>query len=126
MSAAVGTKLDSGKVDLSFLPYESLTGPARVFEYGARKYARDNWRGGMPYLRLWAALMRHLWAFLQGEELDEESGLPHIDHALCTLMMLKWMTVNRKDLDNRFKGKPEEVSDDQIRANMEAMKAGVR
>jgi hypothetical protein len=126
MSEAVGTKLDQGKVDVTFLPYEALVGPARVFEYGARKYARENWRGGMPYLRLIAALMRHLWAFIEGEELDSESGLPHIDHALCTLMMLKWMTVHRKDLDNRFKGQVEEVSDEQIQANLKAMTEGTR
>lgn len=126
VKAAIGTKLDTGKVDLSFLPTEALVGPAKVFAYGARKYARDNWRGGMPYLRLYAAILRHLTDFLEGEEFDDESGLPSIDHALCTLMMLKYMTVHRQDLDNRYKGQPEPVSDDQIRANIKAMSEGTR
>lgn len=101
---ATGVKRDAGKPDLSFLPTEALVGAARVFAFGARKYARDNWRGGMPWTQPYAAVLRHLTAWLEGEDLDQDSGLPHLDHALCTLMMLRWFTAHRADLDNRFKG----------------------
>lgn len=106
---AAGVKRDAGKPDLSFLPTEALVGAAQVFAFGAVKYARDNWRGGMPWTQPYAAVLRHLTAWLEGQDLDQDSGLPHLDHALCTLMMLRWFTVHRADLDNRFKGEAPDV-----------------
>lgn len=123
MKEATGIKLDAGKPEVSFLPTEALHGAARVFAYGAKKYARDNWRGGMPYTRLYDAAQRHLASFLENEDLDPESGLPHLDHAICTLMMLRYMTVHRQDLDNRYKGNVVLVSEAEAQRNLETLKS---
>jgi hypothetical protein len=83
-------KFDNGKVDWSLVPFEALEGMVRVLEFGANKYAAHNWRqgGGFKFTRLINSLLRHVFAFARGEDLDPESGLSHIWHAQCNLLFL--------------------------------------
>ncbi len=101
----VGVKHDAGKPRVDLLDPQALEGLAAVLTFGAQKYAAHNWRGGMPYGRLIAAALRHLFAIMRGEDLDPESGLPHVDHLGCCWMFLSWNMKNRPDLDDRWKGK---------------------
>jgi hypothetical protein len=55
---------------------------ARVAAFGALKYAPRNWEAGLPVVQVSGSLQRHLWAYLEGENLDPESGLSHLDHIL--------------------------------------------
>jgi len=64
-----------------------------------------NWAKGMETMRLFGALQRHLWAWHSGEDMDAESKLNHLDHALCELLFLRTMIERRPDLDNRHKWK---------------------
>lgn len=62
---------------------------ANVFTYGKQKYAAWNWAKGMNWSIPIACALRHadaLW--YRGEENDPESGLPHIGHIMCNLIML--------------------------------------
>lgn len=61
---------------------------ARVFEYGKKKYAAWNWRKGMNWSIPIACIGRHALAIFRGEENDPESGLPHIGHIQCNIVML--------------------------------------
>lgn len=61
---------------------------ARVFEYGAGKYAPWNWAKGMPWTVPLACAARHLLAMARGEMNDQESGLPHRGHVFCNIVML--------------------------------------
>ena len=61
---------------------------ARVFEYGRAKYAAWNWAKGMAWTVPMASATRHLLAALHGEENDAESGLPHVGHFGCNMIML--------------------------------------
>jgi hypothetical protein len=83
-----GVKHDQGKARYDLLPPEALAGLAEILGYGAAKYAPHNWRKGMDWSRVFAAAQRHVWAYWTGEDTDPESGLPHIDHALCCLAFL--------------------------------------
>lgn len=103
LKGAAGVKFDGGKPRTDLLPPDALLGTAAVFEYGARKYAAHNWRKGIAISRLTGALLRHLFAFMAGEDNDPESGLPHLDHALCSLMMLRSTWAARRDMDDRWK-----------------------
>lgn len=98
-----GTKFDSGKPMLDLIDPLAIEGLAAVLTFGAKKYAAHNWRGGLSYSRLIAALLRHLFAILRGEDIDPESGLPHVDHVGCCWMFLSNMMKTRKDLDDRHK-----------------------
>lgn len=99
-----GTKHDGGKPPLSLLDRTWLDGTAMVLAFGAKKYAAHNWRAGIAFSRLSDAALRHLTAFIDGEDTDPESGLPHLYHASCCLMFLSNMSETRPDLDDRYKG----------------------
>jgi hypothetical protein len=87
----VGTKLDQNKPRWSLLPSGTIIQVIRVLEYGAEKYAVDNWQH-VPdaRTRYYDAAMRHLDAWHRGEMNDDESGLPHLAHAACCLLFLLW------------------------------------
>jgi hypothetical protein len=97
-----GHKNDAGKPSPALIPTEALHAMATVHTHGAVKYGRDNWRGGMPHTRLYDAIQRHLQAWLAGEDIDPDSGNPHLWHALTSLGMLVWMVACRPDLDDRW------------------------
>lgn len=99
---ATGVKNDTEKPRMDLLDPEFLFETAQVMTFGAKKYAPNNWRGGMPWSRLFSAMMRHLWAFWHGEDADPETGFSHLAHAACCLMFLVWHKNNRSDLDDRF------------------------
>lgn len=61
---------------------------ARVFEYGRTKYASWNWIKGMPWSSVIGCAARHAHAYLRGDDVDHESGLSHIGHLLCNIVML--------------------------------------
>lgn len=94
-------KYDSGKPGMDLLPVEAKKAIAEVFDFGAKKYARHNWRNGFNYSRLIAACERHLDAFNDGEDLDPESGKSHLAHAGCCLMMLLESVVKGYGTDDR-------------------------
>lgn len=103
MSAGGGLKFDQDKAPLELLDRVFLFGVAMVLAFGAKKYARDNWRKGIELSRLIGAAMRHILAFNDGEDNDEESGLSHLYHAGCCLMFAARMHRDRPDLDDRYK-----------------------
>lgn len=97
-----GTKLDTGKLPIGLIPREAIEGIAAALAFGAIKYAPHNYKGGLRYSRLLDSCLRHVIAYLDNESKDAESGLSHIDHALACLSMLKYMEVNKPELDDRF------------------------
>lgn len=94
-------KYDNAKPDLSLVPRASMDAIARAMGYGATKYGRDNYLEGMEWSRMIAAAMRHLTAFNERQELDSESGLSHLDHALACLAILAEYKERGLGLDNR-------------------------
>lgn len=98
-----GVKFDAGKPRMDLLDSVALEGLAAVLTFGANKYAANNWRGGLSYSRLIAALLRHTFAILRGERTDPESGLPHINHVGCCWMFLSNMMATRPDMDDLWK-----------------------
>lgn len=99
---APGVKFDQGKPRMDLLDATALEGLAEVLTFGANKYAAHNWRGGLHYSRLMAALLRHTFAIQRGERIDPESGLPHVDHIGCCWMFLSNMMKTRPDMDDLY------------------------
>lgn len=89
----------------SLIPVKALNVIARVYHYGASKYAAHNWRKGYDWSLSYDACRRHLDAFWDGEDLDPESGLPHLAHAgFHILTMLTFMLDPRySSKDDRYK-----------------------
>ncbi len=80
---AEGVKHDQEKARMDLVPKEAMDALGTVLGYGSRKYGDRNWEKGMDWGRVYAALQRHLLAFWSGEDLDPESGLPHLSHVLA-------------------------------------------
>lgn len=50
----------------------------------------DNWKNPMDKKQLLNSMMRHLTAIMDGEEIDEESGIPHIGLLMCNSMFYSY------------------------------------
>lgn len=101
---AGGVKHDSSKVRLELLSMIALIEIGKVATFGAAKYDDNNWRKGFKWSRLLGAALRHLFAFIGGEDKDPESGLSHLAHAGCCILFLLEHEVTHKELDDRYKG----------------------
>lgn len=110
MSTAL--KFDGGKPPIGLIPRSGVEGPARVLGFGARKYAAHNWRQGFAWSRLADATLRHVFAWLDGEDLDPESQLNHIDHALCELMFLREHIEKNLGQDDRYRPSAEAANEE--------------
>ena len=81
-------KADKGKPRPTLVPVSLMWAVTAVREYGCAKYHDpENWRKVEPD-RYRAAAYRHWLAYLEGEECDEESGLPHLWHLACNIAFL--------------------------------------
>lgn len=88
-TSSLGRKDDSGKPRWSLVPEQAMEDVVKVLTYGARKYGDDNWRkvedGPRRY---YDAAMRHIMAYRQGHWADDESGMPHLAHAVASLLFI--------------------------------------
>lgn len=84
-----GRKDDDGKTRLDLVPVGALRAVARVLGFGADRYGIDNWQEVRDWRRrYYAATLRHMTAWWDGEKLDADSGEPHLAHAACSLLFL--------------------------------------
>lgn len=91
INTSLGLKYDSNKPRYSLLPPNTLLNVVQVLEYGAIKYEPNNWRHvADARTRYYDAAMRHIDDWWNGSEIDEESSLPHLAHAICCLLFLLW------------------------------------
>jgi hypothetical protein len=82
------TKHDEDKPRPDLIDPNFLLGMARVMAHGAKKYGDENWRQCPDSMRYYAATLRHLLVWANGEFYDADSGEDHLYHAACSLMML--------------------------------------
>lgn len=100
---AQGLRFNEGKPKWSLVDFEALEPMAQVLAFGAQKYDAHNWRNGLKVTEVCESLLRHVFAILNGEDVDPESGLPHVGHAQCNAMFLSRMLSERPDMDDRYK-----------------------
>lgn len=98
-------KTAAQKAPLQLVPINAQAGTARVFQHGGAKYEPGNFllaTDDEAPARYCGALLRHLasmqepnglftWSSIKA--VDEESGLPHIDHAIASLLMLRAVAI---------------------------------
>lgn len=98
-----GMKFDTGKLRHSLLPEGVLKQVLAVLEFGAAKYAPDNWKKvGNARTRYYDAMHRHMEAWWSGEIYDTGeggSGQHHLAAAICSAMFLIWLDQNKVDGD---------------------------
>jgi len=95
----LGIKFDKQKTRFDLIPWNEIKQVADVLTLGANKYADDNWKfvpDGKK--RYFAAALRHLVAWKEGEQNDTESGISHLAHATCCCLFLMYLdTENDKN-----------------------------
>lgn len=83
-------KHDAGKADWALIPWDSVEEIVKVLEFGKTKYSAWNWSTGegFTYTRVFNSSMRHLLAWIRGQDNDPETGLSHISHLGCNVLFL--------------------------------------
>jgi hypothetical protein len=101
---AVGT----GKVPFSTISAVVMGELGLAMLEGARKYGRHNYRvAGVRASVYYDALKRHITAWWEGEDIDKDSGLPHIVKAIATLVVLRDSQIQQNWVDDRPPPSPE-------------------
>jgi hypothetical protein len=95
-------KADGAKNRLDLLPFIAIEQVGMVMTFGAAKYSAHNWRKGFNWTRLTGSTLRHLFAWLGGEELDKDSGLNHIAHCATNILFLLEMILTNTGNDDRY------------------------
>lgn len=98
-----GARANANKTRMDLVPVHLLGSCADVFEFGANKYAAWNWAKGMKWSVPYACIMRHMAAWYRGEDIDPESGKPHLGHVMANLLMLEHYARAYKVGDDRPK-----------------------
>lgn len=97
-----GVKDNLGKSRVDLIPSKPLIGVGFVLAFGAKKYKPNNWRLGLRWSDTLGSIQRHLLAFADGEDIDPETGLPHIDQALCQVLFQSEYYHTKTGIDDRW------------------------
>jgi hypothetical protein len=89
------------KPRLSLLPQLALVEVAKVFTYGANKYDEYNFSQGAKNTTYIDASLRHINKYLCNSNVDDESNLFHLAHAVSNLMMVLDNDLLNKSIENR-------------------------
>lgn len=90
------------KPNLSIIPLTPLYEVALALIEGARKYGPWNWRKEKVDETVYVdAAIRHLNQWLCGEDIDPDSGLPHISKAIAGLCILRDAQRHGCSIDTR-------------------------
>ena len=92
-------KWDKGKIRYELVPLSAIEALGKVLTFGATRYGVETWRL-LPKAkdRYYAATLRHLFAYRNGEYLDKDSGMPHLFHALTNIaFLIELMLSEQKD-----------------------------
>lgn len=98
-----GLRYNDGKRKWSLVHFKSLEPLVEVLEFGAKKYAPENWKKGLDKKEILESMMRHLMSLMDGEALDPESKKHHIGHIMCNAMFYSYF-------DNELNEKPHDTS----------------
>jgi len=81
--------IGANKVPLHLFPETATIYGALALLDGMLKYGRSNWReAGVRASIYYDACRRHINAWFEGENIDPDSGLPHLAHAIACLAIL--------------------------------------
>ena len=93
------------KPEYHLLPFDILANINTAFADGEIKHGRDDWRtfrGREKEEQYFNKIMRHLNAFMAGEHIDKESGIPHLWKAAADCIIL--CHIGRDDGKNNMDG----------------------
>lgn len=90
------------KIPFNLIPNQVLGEVALAMLEGSRKYGAYNFRrAGVRATIYFDALDRHIKALIEGQDIDEDSGLSHIAKAIACLVVLRDSQLNGNWIDDR-------------------------
>lgn len=102
VTSSTGGQKGSKMARYDLIPAGPLRHLAELYGKGAQKYASHNWRKGYDWSLSFAALNRHLWQFWGGEDVDGETGSPHMAAvAFHAFALLEFMSAH-PGFDDRY------------------------
>jgi hypothetical protein len=96
MRASIGTKINTDLV-----PFELQVAAAVGLGLGEYKYAARNFEKGLSYKSLINSIERHCKALKDGEELDDDTGIPHYMLIASSTAMLVHNVMQGVIIDDR-------------------------
>lgn len=102
-TAASGAQKGVKEERFSLVPVYPLTLLSRLYAFGAKKYAAHNWRKGYEWSKSYDSVVRHLTQFWEGEDIDPETGIPHVICAAFHCFVLAQYMKDHPELDDRYK-----------------------
>lgn len=96
-----GRKDDTGKLRFDLLPVRPLEKVAEVYTIGASKYDDNNWRKGIQWSRIFAAMLRHAYKWWRGEVNDPVDGQHHLSSVVWCALTLMEFEETHPELDDR-------------------------
>lgn len=107
------------KVPLEVVPDSAVVALALAFTEGALKYGRYNWRvAGVRASTYRSALQRHIASWWNGENVDPDTGVPHLANAMACIAVMFDAELCEKLNDDR---PPQAPVADQIREAAEVV-----
>jgi hypothetical protein len=95
--------IGSSKIPLHLFPSTAKVYGTLGLLDGMLKYGRTNWRAaGIRTSIYYDAINRHLDAWFEGEDIDPDSGLPHLAHAIAGIAILIDGTEKENITDDRM------------------------
>lgn len=77
------------KPSFDAIPPVAILQLGRVMSFGKTKYGPMNWRAeAVSSSVYYNAALRHLLSWFDGDDLDPESGVPHLAHAMACMAIL--------------------------------------
>ena len=115
VTSPTGSSKNSKLARYDMIPADALELVAKHYGKGAEKYPPfdnndgygllDNYRRGYAWSLSFAAMMRHAWAFWGGEDIDPETGSPHLAAVVWhALTMMHWSLND--DLKEEYDDRP--------------------
>jgi hypothetical protein len=102
LATTEGHKYDTDKLRYDLLPPRPLEELVYVYTAGARKYSDRNWENGISWCRIFAAMMRHAWAWFRGGQRHEQN-MHHLGSvAWCAFALMEY-ELTHVELDDRVK-----------------------
>lgn len=115
MAEQEGKKYDTDKNHMGLMCENfsrALWEVGKVSTFGANKYGVNSWQNlSNPKERYMDALCRHLFQHLQGNKVDNESGLSHLSHLAWNSLCLLEFELKGKTDNIEFKEPIDYVND---------------
>ncbi len=106
-----------GKMRLEYLPVSQWENDAAVHQHGGEKYGLRNWRIDSILASTYVgAMLRHLKAWIEGEDIDPDSGKPHLTHLRACCAVVLDGAAYGKLIDDRLLCESKDPSDGAVRS----------